>query len=262
MDENAGKKLETNMYAWGKALGSVDTPDKNRVDNVRELSNALGASRFSGWDRIQKLGLPNDVPRICSLEHLLNSPEEILPEVGDSDWFVLLEPKKKDGMRYRKTPLKREEILEFVKSTINQHELNVGDYDVSIVEMRPQKYGGNIIVDPKGRILAEISSGGQGVVADGTHDVKKHGEMFVARRDELSGLFKYSWEDGEATDGVPLRELVYKTIMNIPHEGEGRDLKFLPGYYEFKLVDKRREDGLEPVFIDCRNGSSLLNLPE
>ncbi len=243
------------MLAWGKNLG------KGAADRDRKMVEAMSASRFSGWDEVERLGLPHYKRITLPLADFLKNPETSLPEKSDQRWFALLEPRENTGLRYRQTLLTREEILDFVNSMMTEHHLNPEAYDLAIVETRPQEYGGNIIVDKKNNILIEISKGGQGVVADGTHDDKIHGPLFRVHRDPLTDLMKYSWEDGEITNDVPLRQYAYDTLMSIPHEGEGRDRKFLEGYYEFHLTKQKEEGRLEPVFVDARTGSTLATLP-
>lgn len=246
-------RTETSMVAWGRGLEKAGVADVGMVE-------ALKADRFKGWKRVEQLGLPRYELKTSSLDSFLENFAEIIPKDEKRDWFVLLEPRK-GGMRYRKTLLKSSEIVDFVETTVSDNNLDASNYDIAISESLPQEYGGNIIIDKNGKILAEISKGGQGVVAEGTHDQEKHGNLFTVRRDQFLGSFKYSWEDGEETNGVALRAAVNKTIMSIPHEGEDREIKFTPGYYEFHLVRKDGEEGLQPVFVDCRQDEVLTKLP-
>jgi hypothetical protein len=50
--------------------------------------------------------------------------------------------------------------------------------------------------------------------------------------------------------------------MSIPHEGEGREMKFTPGYYEFHLVREDNSKDLEPKFVDCRQDEVLSSFRE
>ncbi len=246
-------KVEASMAAWGKGLENLGVSNTDMVD-------ALRASKFDGWKKLKELNLPRYEMVATSLEDFLENSEKFLPKDDNRVWFVLLEPKN-GGMRHRKRMLKSEEIMNFVNTTISENNLEINSYDIAISESSPQEYGGNIIIDKEGKILVEISKGGQGIVSEGTHDTAEHGQLFTVRRDQFTDSFKYSWEDGEETDGVALREAVNKTIMSIPHEGAGREMKFTPGYYEFHLIKKEGEKDLEPKFVDCRQDESLASLP-
>ncbi len=246
---------ETNMFAWGGKLKETGK------DGDEKMIEAMSASRFAGWDKVEELGLPGYERTILPLSDFLENPDASLPPEDEQKWFALLEPKESTGQRYRKTLLTRDEILKFVRETVDEHHLNPQEYDLAIVETQPQEYGGNIITSKNGDILIEISKGGQGVVADGTHDENIHGPLFRVTRDPLLGSMKYSWEDGEATNEIPLRKYAHDTLMNIPHEGEGRERTFLEGYYEFHLVKKGENETLKPVFVDARTESTLATLP-
>ncbi|MBI2038195.1 MAG: hypothetical protein HYT15_04735 [Candidatus Magasanikbacteria bacterium] len=249
----AHKPKEVNMISWGKGLESAGVENTSMV-------NALKRDKFYGWKKLEELNLPRYELKTAALTDFLKDAPGMLPTDKNKDWFVLLEPRK-GGMRHRKRNLKSDGIMDFINKTINENNLEINNYDVAISESLPQEYGGNIIIDKEGKILVEVSKGGQGVVSEGSHDEEKHGKLFTVRRDQFTDSFKYSWKDGEETDGVALREAVNKTIMSIPHEGEGREMKFTPGYYEFHLVKKDDKQDLEPIFVDCREDESLASLP-
>ncbi len=256
----AHKPKEVNMISWGKGLESAGVENTSMV-------NALKRDKFYGWKKLEELNLPRYELKTAALTDFLKDTTGMLPTDKNKDWFVLLEPRK-GGMRHRKRNLKSDEIENFVSEAINKNNLEVENYDIAISETLPEEYGGNIIVNKEGGILAEItksdpvkSESAQGIIAEGIHDEEKHGKLFTVKRDQFTDSFKYSWEDGEETDGVALREAVNKTIMAIPHVGRGREMKFTPGYYEFHLIKKEGQKDLEPKFVDCREDESLASLP-
>lgn len=247
---------EGGLSAWGRGMEELGVPDIKMID-------ALKAPKTVGQKLLDKLHLPRYELIVMPLEDFLDNTEKFISKDENRKWFVLLELKK-GGQKYRETSLKSSEIITFVEKTINEKGLEKKDYNITISETLPQEYGGNIIIDKEGSLLVEISRGGQGVVSEGTHDEEniKHGKLFTVRRDNFLGSLKYSWEDGEETNGVPLWEVVYKTIMSIPHIGIGRDIKFSPGYYEFHLVRKNGVKDLAPMFVDCREDELLASLPK
>lgn len=243
---------DTNMMAWAQALEGLKT--FTRQDDLKRFAKALREPRLTGWKRVKELGLPNDTPEIFPLTVFLRNPEFFLPK-RPGKWLVLLEPKKINEMRYRKASLETNEIFCWIKDVIEKNNLNSEFYDLALGETHQSEYGGNIIITHEGKILIEFTKGGQGVISEGKHNQAEHGELFLVRRDEHMGSFKYSWAD---EDGKPTRESIYKVLMKIPHNGTGRDRQFLPGYYEFQLID--RGNGLEPLFFDCRIDPPMLNI--
>lgn len=164
--------------------------------------------------------------------------------------------------RYRKGGLASSDIRGFVESAISENNLNPEEFDVWIADNYPQIYGDNIIISTDGNVLAEFIHGNQGVMAEGRYNPAEHGERYIVTRDPYTNSFRYSWDDAEAPDGAPLRELLHQTIMSIPHEGEGREMQFRPGYYEFMLTDKTGSGQLQPNFIDCRQSAPMTTLPK
>ena len=253
------QKKAVNMFAWGKGMEAAG------VENSR-LVDALKRPRFEGWERLENLNLPRYKRIIKPLAEFLEMPHDFLSQQQEeSSWFVLLEPRN-GGKRLRKMGLKTDEVLEFINSTVREDNLDVNNYDLVISENFDQEYGGNIIINKDGGFSLEMSRGGQGVVAEGSHDDAKYGNLLTVQKDPFLGSFVYSWNDrdsgGKEIKGVPPKDVVNRTIMHIPHSGRARDRKFLPGYYEFHLVKKPGSRTLEPVFVDCRDEESLLTLPD
>jgi hypothetical protein len=120
-------------------------------------------------------------------------------------------------------------------------------FDILILQYFENVYGGNIVVAPDNSMIIEFRDGYQGPVASGEETLK-----YFAWREVFTKSFSYSFEDPK------LRELIYKTIQTIPHRGEGREAKYLPGYYEFALVRSKETMGLEPKFIDLKKNLAQL----
>jgi hypothetical protein len=244
------KDTGRNLLAWGKAL--------DEVGGSRRDLGYLKESRLTSWDRIEELGLPSHTRTVLPLEVFLRNPASLGKGEKEGELFVLLEPRHEDGKRYRKLGLKKSEVVGYLNQVISDNNLKVEDYDLAISETLLQAYGGNIVVSSDGGVVVELSGGGQGFVADGSHDPNKHGDMMRVWRDPLLGSFKYSWplkgdkESEEYKEAESLRKAVYQTVLHLPHEGEGRDIKFAPGYYEFHLVDKNGQGKLQPLFIDAK----------
>lgn len=251
------ERPDMSMRGWGKALEQ----HAGSQPNLDSLSAALTAPRSVGWERLDALNLPRYTVRTFPLSEFVKHIDTALPGDGTQLWFVLMERHDGGPGRYRKPGLTRSEVKQFVADTIATYHIDTAEFDASVTENYPQIYGGNIVINKDGYILAEFHKGNQGVIADGSFDTEKHGQLYKVTRDPILGTFKYSWEDSRDTDDVLLREKIYQTLMHIPHEGEGRDTVFTPGYYEFALVRKDADKDLEPIFLDCRNDDSLNTTP-
>ena len=255
MAEN--KPSPQSMRDWGEKLraGGKLSPD------MQALVADFSAQRKEGWKLLEELDLPRDTVREFTLLEFLTRIEEIAPANVTHNWFVLIEKRSQGAGRYRKADLKSGDIRGFVESTIAKNQLNPVEFDVWIADNYPQIYGGNIVVGTDGNLLAEFIHGNQGVMAEGRYNASEHGPRYTVTRDPYTNSFRYSWNDTDAPDGAPLRELLHRTIMSIPHEGENRDMKFRPGYYEFMLTDKTGSGQLQPSFIDCRQSAPMTTLP-
>lgn len=257
MTEYTQKKMS--MRDWG--LRTAEEVRKKSDPKLADLAEDFTAARTVGWKLMEEMDLPHSRDKHkMPLTEFLPQLEHILSLDAKHLWFVLLEDHKGEH-RYRKPELSSAEAREFVKTTIAEHELNPEEYDILFSDNHKQIYGGNIMIGHDGAVYIEFIHGNQGIIADGSYSPAKHGEFFKVTRDPGYNSFKYSWEDGEATDNVPLRQLIYRTLMCIPHEGEGREMKFTAGYYEFSLVEKDPTKGLEPLFLDCRTDASFTAPP-
>lgn len=245
------------MRDWGTKLDVSGLKDPA----IKDLITDFTARRKEGWKLLEELDLPRDTVREFTLPNFLAHIETIAPANVTHNWFVLMEKRGQGAGRYRKGGLKSGDIRGFVEEAINKNNLNPEEFDVWIADNYPQIYGGNIIINPEGDLLAEFIHGNQGVMAEGRYNPKEHGPRYTVTRAPYTNSFRYSWDDADTPDGAPLRELLYRTIMSIPHEGENRDMKFRPGYYEFMLTDKTGTGQLQPSFIDCRQSAPMTALP-
>ena len=110
-------------------------------------------------------------------------------------------------------------------------------------------FGGTTVVDQKGSVYFEFIEGNQTPVGKGDANIK-----YIVFRDENFGSFKYNFENEE------IRKLALEAIMQIPHQGEGRDMKFMPGYYEMVIAQRDEKSKPEPFFLDYRdNGAYQIN---
>lgn len=82
-----------------------------------------------------------------------------------------------------------------------------------------------------------------------------NGEVdYTITSDDFLHTLKYNFQD------VGIKQIVIKTLQHIPspdliNEPMNFSREFLPGYYEFIIVDKEDGYGLQPIFFDYNNNS-------
>ena len=170
----------------------------------------------------------------------MQDAEGHLNRLGYDKFYISLLPLKAELTRYRQIDLKQREVLQFIKKTVPN--LEIESYTIAILEFFRNEYAGNIVISPDGTIVVEMVKGNHGPLVSGAATPE-----FIARRDIFTRIFHYSFED-EA-----LRRIIYHTLLTIPHWGEFRDLEFTQGYYEFALIKRSKNAPLEPLFLDYRS---------
>ena len=208
------------MGAWAKGLER----------SVPDLARQLNRPREAGWQALEDLDLPRYKRVVVSAEEFLADPQAAVVEIPSKRLFVFLQPK--EGLPVRKTKLTFDEAVEFVRETVGEHPEN---WESHISETEEEKYGGNIVVKKDGRAIVEMTTQGQGGVSAGTVTPELR-----AWQDHLTGLWKYDF------DNVELRQLVQEIVRQVPHEKR----EYLPGLYEFHVVQPEANDPLEVKFID------------
>lgn len=219
-DKPRPERIGTGMGAWSKGLESA-APD---------LARQLNRPREAGWQALEDLELPRYKRVVVSAGEFLSDPHAAVAEIPSKRLFVFLQPK--EGLPVRKTKLTFDEAVEFVQETVGEHPEN---WEANIAETEVEKYGGNIVVKKDGRAIIEMTTQGQGGVSAGTVTPELR-----AWQDHLTGLWKYDFED------VELRRLAQDVMREVPHE----DREYLPGLYEFHVVQPEEDEPLEVKFID------------
>jgi hypothetical protein len=220
-----------NVNDWARALRN-DYP---------ELASQLDEDRYEGFKNVEAIGLPHYRIEMLPLGEFLESPEEYFIALESQKFFVSLKPKKEELRRYGKAGLDQNEVLAFIEEHISSE--HIADYDVAIGQYINNLFGGTIMVSEKGDVYFEFKRGNHQPVAKGSAE-----SLFVAFRDSF-GHFKYSFEDGD------IKKAAYDTILAIPHTGDGREMKFLPGYYEVAITKQDASDELRPYFLDYKDNT-------
>ena len=199
------------MNDWAKALGNMDVSGGSRLERRRSDGfRSLDSMRLPHYKRIE---LP--------LESFLSDPDIYLDSIGSPEFYITLVPKGSfQFQRFSKSGLTRDDVVHYVAEHVSDDRKE--NYDIVLQEYFENLFGGSIIINPDGTLLMEFKRGKQGDIASGMATP----EFFVTRN-RFTNSFRYSFADTE------LRETIYKTLLRIPHDGEGREIRFSPGYYEF-----------------------------
>jgi hypothetical protein len=236
-DERLSPTLGSNIHEWARALKEIDP----------RLAAELNEDRAIGVKKLDELRLPRYKRTSTSLVEFLNHSQEILNNLGSELFYVVLSSTAEELARISKSNVSAQEVINFIDLNVEQQ--SIQSYDILIQQYFENVYGGCIIVNPNGQVYIEFTAGKQGPIAKGT----KTPEYRVVRS-EYTGLFKYSFEDEN------LRAAIYDTLRLIPHYGEGREISYTPGYYEFALVRENESQAPFPVFFDYKN-SEAYRLP-
>lgn len=253
MDEGFPKnqRKQRNFNEWAQTIDNLPPLEEMEDERVKEKQGrevfvrGISEPREKGLLKMEEMGLPQPKRIFVPAVEFLRDPGKYLKQLDSKRVYVSVNHRRNNTIRHRTSGgIPVPEAIEFVKEKLSTE--NPLDYDILGLQFFENAYGGNIIINPEGRILIEFHPGMQGPVAAGIETPK-----FSVWRDDINGLFKYSFED------ATLRQEIYMALLLIPHEGgEGRDMKFTPGYYEFALV--RRDGGdektkLHPWFFDYKS---------
>jgi hypothetical protein len=228
-------KASGNINDWTQGLKSISKDEKLLL-----LAKELTEPREKGLAKLKEMNLPQPQQFLVPAYEFLQNPEKYLIRLESEKVYISLNPKRKDLPRYRVPYVSIDEAITFAKENLAKVELK--EYEVLGLQFLENIYGGNIVINPDGKIVIEFRHGQQGPVATGAETPE-----FLVHRDTFTLSFKYSFEDPE------LRQEIYQTLLKIPHKGEGRDIEFTPGYYEFALVRQDDKSPLRPWFFDYKD---------
>jgi hypothetical protein len=205
-----------------------------------QLGARLNLDRLEGFKALERLNLPRYKQMTLPLSDFLEDPEGYIDSIGSERFYINLPPKQQDLQRYRQIDLERAEVMEFIDKHVPQ--ANHPHYIIHVSEYFENIFSGNIVINPAGDVVGEMVTGVQSPLATGEKTPE-----FTMKRDPFTKIFKYSFEEES------LRRAMWRTMLAIPHDGEGRELESTPGYYEFVLIKRDEQAPLEPIFLDYSN---------
>jgi hypothetical protein len=223
--------MEENINAWADKLRSIDPILADQIDEPRSL----------GLENLEK----NDLPRYKNIQmplaDFISNPEKYCNNLKTSLFWAILQPTDPTKPRYSIAIGKsKEEIMSYIAKNINKKDEN--NYEIILSEYLENSYGGNMIVNGDGKLVIELVSGRENHLDKG-----KQIPEFIVERDPFTNSFKYSFED------VELRSAIQEMLQSIVEEGNGREKKFKPGYYEIVFARENKDSKLIPKFIDYKD---------
>jgi len=235
--EKEGEKKRYNIQDWAKKL----------KDLYPELSGDLDEDRLKGFRALEEMGLPGYKRIKVPIGEFLANPGIIKKDIDTSKFVYVLAPKEENLRRFSNVSENVDDLTDVINKNIRQEDW--GKYELAVLEYFENFYGGTIVIGPEGQVYSEFKSGMLEGIDKGTVTPE-----FYAGTDKFTGSFKYSFEDKD------LRQAIQNMLSLIPHEGEGREKKRKPGYYEFILTKKDPDSQLVPVFYDY-NDNPRYQLP-
>ncbi len=227
------KKVEENINSWAQSLKEASC----------ELGNGLYQNKAEQYRKLQETSLPQ-YNRIENVEvsYFLDNPESAVSELSSERFFISLIPKKEGMPRYGKAGLDVDQVVSFIKEKLDLDDIN--KYQITINEYFENLFGGNLVVGQQGDVYIEFKRGEQTDIARG-----KIVPEFIVTRERFTESFRYSFQDED------IRRIIFMALLSVPHEGKGRRLRFMPGYYEFVVVRRDEESIPETIFIDYSDNS-------
>jgi hypothetical protein len=230
--------LGTSMTEW-----AVKLQEHGLVDIAKQIDD----DKITSLAKLDELGLPHVQTEIIGVLDFQADPARAFELIDLAKYMVILASKPdkaKAQQRFRAVGLAKEEIEDFVRTTLKEEDY--ANYDLLLQDLFPQFYGGNIVCSTNGNVFAEIV---EGPIGHNDLVTSRKNPEFTVRRDLHTGRFLYSFEDED------LRRGIWRTLTAIPHEVEqeefgARRMEFRPGYYEFYLTRETEDGGLRPIFMD------------
>ena len=201
-----------------------------------KLATRLGDGRSIGLSGVSILGLPQFGAIALPLPLFLQNSQFFFQKIHSDRFYIHLSSDIEELTTFRNSGLSSPEVLTFISDSIPGP--YVAKYHLILGETHTYEYGGNIVINPNGKIVIEMVRGSQELVTSG-----KITPNYIAERDQFTHVLHYSFEDNT------LRKAVYNALLSIPHDGK----TFIPGYYEFILFRRDKSSFFEPIFFDYRD---------
>lgn len=193
-----------------------------------------------------QIGLPIFRSLFLSTSDFLEDPTNYCDQLRSRMFFVEMESstsseKKRD---FNLTP---EEVIVF---TTNHRSLD----KMILKENYLNIFSGTIVIREDKKVVYMEMVGGA------LTRLLHNGEVdYIATSDDFLHTLKYN------SGNQDIKKIMIRTLEHIPspdliNEPMNFNREFLPGYYEFIIVDKEDGYGLQPVFFDYNNNPAFTNV--
>ena len=205
-----------------------------------EIAAQLHDDKLAGINALNELNLPSPYGEMVLASQYLEDPLQYFSQIETDLVYINIIPLTKDQKKHTRFGISKEEAIQFIDSHLPVELID--KFTVGVYEYYPNVYGGSVIINPSGHILMEF---GKGNCLDYTRG--SYIPEFCAEADANTGIMHYN------SDDIELREAAWRTLRYIPHNSEGINTNFLPGYYEFALYRQPKSGILQPAFLDYKD---------
>lgn len=223
-------KTDKNMDAWARGVAGY----------CPKIGRAFGQSKEIGYINLDKFNLPRYKINTVKVQVFLKNPRTSIRGLDSKRFYITLFSENKRLERYGTYDISLRGITKFINEKIRTELMS--EYKIIISEYFANRFGGSILIGRDGSLFAEFVRGNQTRLARG-----KKIPNFTVVRDKNTRIFHYSFTDQN------FRKIFFDLIMKIPHTNEGREMEFIPGYFEVLLIKRDKDSKLEPIFIDYRD---------
>ncbi|HMQ96326.1 MAG TPA: hypothetical protein PKD19_03855 [Candidatus Saccharibacteria bacterium] len=243
MTNNEFQTSHHNSLVWSAALRAAMG---NMSGKMARICGEFSKTKADYVEQFSALQLPTYVRTIEPLESSLQEGVNAEGITTERCWFQLM-PNNPHDTKVTVLDVAKDDALNSVIASINQHDINPVDYQLLVSEFLENRYGGQMVVSEMGMVSIYFGEGNEADYSTGNKV-----PQYTADNNRPTNTFHYSFEDTE------LRRSVQKLVEAITLKG-GDSMRpgYHPGYYEFALCG----DELKPIFLDYRP-SDIYQLPD
>ncbi len=250
--------------------------DKTKAGQIKLAAENLAedaAMKMSGLRFLEEYNLPRYQKVTVNLNGFLHDPQRVFAKLPSrSGLYYSSIVNLETGERIFGLEQDQEAVIPFIKEKLKNEEISLNS-ELILSEYWRNYYGGNLVINERGKIFAELVEGKHAKL------VKGEGPIFLnVRTSDYSETLQFS-EKQEISDEqkTQLRRAIIKAINLIPKHlvplSNGPSSRFkdvvndetgeasvsvpVAGYFEFILTKKDEQmDNFEVIFIDARTGDA------